>query len=240
MSSTPDNEFDRIDEQDEAADLRLESVKSLRPEDRVRPSKHSMEQQKGYDSRKKPSKYYHATGGRLDKDCPICALPTEIRQELQDQYVSACPMGVLVVKFGINVNWIKAHVRAFALEYERAKDTDRVYAVIADLGLKNIKQKPGEVTPEVLLKTLNWIDRREGRVVERVQVQAAPAIIFATEVPLPPPFRRAELQEPTRAVLTGGVLEASFVEDAEVKSTQEGTRVVVPVKGEVVRESKPR
>jgi hypothetical protein len=236
-----DNQFDREDEIDE----RIEEVKALRPEDlgqHFDPKAIAKVNGNRAKAWKKAEGHKRTMVGRLwhpnvaqDVTCGVCKLPMDMQTEMLDVYCNGTSVSALVAKYGVTKRDFRRHARGMKWDYERAKNTDLAWAMLADIGIRNVQANPKEVTPEHLIKILHMIDKREGRIVEKVQVNAAPAITFVVGTPLPPPARNAALiHEDTKAVASGGtlMLPASSVTDVTPTATESAS--AAQPQGEVI------
>jgi hypothetical protein len=136
-----------------------------------------------------------------DPVCPICNLSAVDQEAVKAVYVRGDDPKDIIN----NGPWeslrnrkayeIKAHAQAQTWWWERTINTNKALSLLAEAGIDYVKNNPDSVIPETLLKVLQWIDRREGRVVDRVQQDSVVAINFVGNTPSPLPARGVVLQE---------------------------------------------
>ena len=132
----------------------------------------------------KPYVKFHKNA--FDSRCTVCALGAkpEILEVFKATYIKGWTSKQLKREFpGTKPSDIRGHAHANGWDYERAKSTEVSLAVMHSVGLKFVKNNPDSVDGELLLKTIQHIDKREGRIIDKTEVNNNVAIVF-TQQPL--------------------------------------------------------
>jgi hypothetical protein len=130
---------------------------------------------------------WHAKSG--ERSCAVCQLKTETLEEVKHAYINGVSYMAIKKATGVGRHHLTAHATAEAWDWERAKCTERALALLQERGLEYVRNNPDAVDGELLLKVVQHIDKREGKVVERVQNQTNVAIQF---VGMPTPISPAK------------------------------------------------
>lgn len=115
---------------------------------------------------------------RKAPSCDVCSLPEEKQKEVKEAYVNGASFNAMKYESGCCTLHIRKHADANDWSWDRAKKTERALAIMQQKGLKYIRQNPDAVDGELLLKVTQHIDRREGKIVERIQNDTNVAIQF--------------------------------------------------------------
>ena len=132
--------------------------------------------------------------------CPVCVDPG--RPELEHDYVNGMDWAVLLdwADGAYNKTQIERHMAALDFDVERTKNTYKVMHVLMEKGLERVEAGLEAVTPDHMIKLIPHIDKREGRIIERVKVDAPRQIVINAPNGLPlPGLQREELAEPAIA-----------------------------------------
>lgn len=159
----------------------------------------------------------------FERSCDVCMLLPEARDEVHQQYIRGVSFVAIKKATGCAIKWLRAHANAEAWDWEKAKETDRVLALLQERGIEYVTNNADAVDGELLLKTTQWIDKRENRIVDRVQNETNVAIQF---VNMPPPITPAKnaLPEITAGkkplTLAPSSIEVVDAEDCEAETVQ--------------------
>ena len=147
----------------------------------------------------------------IDPDCQICN--HDDRDMIEDSYSRFFSAKEISKTFGLRDSDITRHCKALKLDEKRVSNTKALYSRLLDKGIQNLGNM--ELSVKDLLKLAEHIDKLEGRVVTKHQVQA-PEIIYLGAVPVPGVQSITAIPEtPTLPPSAEPTLEADFGEKKE-------------------------
>lgn len=131
---------------------------------------------------------FHPQG--FDRGCGVCKMAPDLQEKLKWAFVLRTRLAKLKLAFpGLTTLDYKRHAKAHGWLYEQAKNTNDVLAMMMTAGVEALIT--GEITPEFkdLLATIQHIDKREGRIVDKVENDHVVSINFTGNAPAPGPAR---------------------------------------------------
>lgn len=135
---------------------------------------------------------FHKKGS--DPNCRICVLQPEEIEFVKDTYIRAERSGRILARIHegfpqITRRDLTLHSRAEAWDWGRAARTERGLTSLMRRGEQFVKNNPKAVDGKLLLATIQHIDKREGKIVDKVQTDTVTRIEFISMAPAPGPAR---------------------------------------------------
>jgi hypothetical protein len=118
-----------------------------------------------------------------DPECEICKRVDKILIE-QDYVNVIASARTLAESYKCDFNQLKRHINALDLDVKRLDNTDKLAARIEEIGLQRLEDNIEEVTVDHLIRLSEHKDKKEGRVVQRVQV-TKPTVVVIRNFPSP-------------------------------------------------------
>lgn len=118
-----------------------------------------------------------------DPECEICKRVDKILIE-QDYVNVVASARDLALSYSCDVKHLKRHIDALDLDVKRLDKTDKLAARIEEIGLERLEDGTEEVTVDHLIRLSEHKDKKEGRVVQRVQV-TKPTVVVIRNFPSP-------------------------------------------------------
>jgi len=183
------NQFDEEDEQEEAEEAMRQKLTAADhlPEDNdnVAPTVNG--------KRVRARLPKHVIGDK-DPNCPVCLLDPDRLDVVKTAFINGVSLQSIVTCLpGYNLKklWIKAHAKRFYWDWEQSKVTDRTLILMQKRGMKYVRENPNSVDAETLLKVTQWIDRREGRIVDKQEQTTNVSVQFQSQPPKITPAKNA-------------------------------------------------
>ncbi len=127
--------------------------------------------------------------GIFEAGCPVC---THARKAtIEALYLKGSRMAELAALTQIAEQALRDHLDGVGLIDQRANSTDLFYARIIDMGFEHIR--PEDITVEMLQKALNWKDKLNGRIVDKIEQLRPSKIIILS------PTQTGDLVEDARS-----------------------------------------
>ena len=129
----------------------------------------------------------------FDKTCLICAHTD--RDVMEELYVEESQdIDAICEAFGVDVAAFKLHCRALGYDMARTKNTYRVLHLLMEDGIKQVRDGNVKMSAKELMRVIQHIDKREGRIIERTLNERPTTVIFASELPRPGAFEGETIQ----------------------------------------------
>lgn len=122
-------------------------------------------------------------------ECGVCMLKPETLEQVKAAYINGVSLPSIKKATGVTQKDLKAHANAEAWDWNRAQQTERALALMQERGIEYVLKNPDAVDGDLLFKVTQHIDKREGKVVERVKNETNVAIQF---VGMPTPISPAK------------------------------------------------
>lgn len=154
-----------------------------------------------------------------DARCRICKAAK--RREIEKWFVCWRSMEEIEQQFNCEPETQKKHAMACGLYIRRMRNTKYAYAKILEQGMSKLQHQ--DVTPKEMIQLLNWVDKLEGRVVEKHHHDGAPRTINFISVPLPGGIENKDVKELKAAIvkepllLPGKVIEEKLAKSPRTK-----------------------
>jgi len=222
------NEFDREDEEAEksvAAEVeavlleqRRQAVdKMIQRADRTKKLTDKLEADKRrklriIKNRQKHQIPFHADG--VDEACTVCCLDAKFQEQLKYAYISGMSLKELKKTMPSKVFLVDVdrHSAAFKWNLEKMRHTETALTLIVEEGVKNIVFGDTKVEVSHLLEALKHIDKREGKIIDRVEHDTVVSVQFLGNTPAPGVARGAASEINTSKETKPLMLEPTSIE----------------------------
>lgn len=166
-----------------------------------------------------------------DPVCSMCKLDSQFAAQIKSYYTQGCTRAQIIKEFkhtGITPFDFDRHANAHNWRWDRTVQTEKVLGKLVKKGMQNL-DKPGTVVePDLLLKTVQHIDKRSGKVVEVTRQEASVTLNFVVEgVPMPQAARGLATEQAKLGPSTSRVVAPVSVLSMEVPDAVEAVQVAV-------------
>lgn len=147
------------------------------------------------------------------RPCPLCDRTTQAK-EVEKAYKRWWPVQEIAEFFGFKRHVIKAHADAMGWTKDRAESTPEIYVRLMDELMENFdaSKLPQKTIAEMVFKIPRWIDRLQGKVVNRQEINEHKSVVFMS-IPLPGGDAPIQLGAPSAPALPPAkTLDASWEE----------------------------
>lgn len=168
-----------------------------------------------------------------DPACTMCQLDVQLLAQLKLHYTQGCTRAKIIKEFhhtGITPFDFDRHANAHNWRWDRTVQTEKVLGKLVKKGMQNLDDPKTKVEPDLLLKTVQHIDKRSGKVVEVTRQEASVTLNFVVEgVPVPQAARGLATEQAKLGPSTSRIVAPVSVLSMEVPDAQPvvGTEVAV-------------
>lgn len=117
-----------------------------------------------------------------DPSCIICKSPDKI--DIEKDYEATDATQDIADRYNVAKSAIERHCRALDIDVLRVKNTYKTLAKLHDKGLERVESGLEAVTVDHLMRIIEHTDKREGRIINKVQV-SKPTVIVMRGIPPP-------------------------------------------------------
>lgn len=175
-------------------------------------------------------KYYPHKMPR-DPLCTVCQLDSDIIAMLKVYYLQGCSRSQIlkvVAPIRIKPYDFQRHVSAHNWKWARTAQTEKALGKLMKKGMENLNDSKTKVEPDLLLKTIAHIDKRENKIVEVTRQEASVTLNFVVEgVPQPQAARGLATEQAKLGPSTSRIVAPVSVLSMEVPDAVEAVQVAV-------------
>ena len=183
-------------------------------------------------------KVAHRNGGKFhphkmprDPYCTICQLDADVIATIKAYYLQGCGRGQIIKAMDpVNIKPydFQRHANAHNWRWARTAQTEKALGKLMKKGMENLNDPKTKVEPDLLLKTITHIDKRENKVIETTRQESTVTLNFVVEgVPVPQAARGLATEQAKLGPSTSRVVAPVSVLSMEVPDAVEVVQVAV-------------